>query len=147
MSRVYKLANSEQTSVSTAESSAEKETDWNKCFLCQKLTGELLQSPASSKRSTDGAGYKTLADKLLAFKKINCLPLGILSRLTTYDNLEKALGGHEANWHDSCRLQYNKTKLERAEKRQASLSECADAPTLKKNTRSSSVSRVDETEF
>ena len=43
-------------------------------MICQEITGEVLKCPANSKRRLDGAGYKTLADNSLAFKKIDCLP-------------------------------------------------------------------------
>ena len=50
------------------------QTGTNTCVLCQEITGEVLQCSASSTRSMDGAGYTTLADNLLAFKEIDCLP-------------------------------------------------------------------------
>ncbi len=69
---MYRLANPQQLSSSTA--AIEKDTDWDKCVLCQEVTSESLKCPADSKRSMDGTGYKTLVDNLLAFKKIDCLP-------------------------------------------------------------------------
>jgi hypothetical protein len=87
-----------------------------------------------------------LADHLLAFKEINCSPLSIVSRLTEGEDLQQTLSSHDAKWHDSCRLQYNKTKLERVAKRQAPSSESADAAIPKKYTRHSSVENAGDTE-
>jgi len=58
-------------------------TDWNKCVFCQADTAEVLRCPVESKRSIDqGAGYKTVADLLMKFSQIGCLPPSInISRL------------------------------------------------------------------
>lgn len=37
-------------------------------------TSEVLHCPAESKRDMHGAGYKTIADHLVGFSKISCLP-------------------------------------------------------------------------
>ena len=127
MAKVYKIANPQQPSASAPV--AERDTNWDKCVLCQQeITDEVLQCPANSKRSTSGAGYKTLADNLLAFNEIGWLSSSIVSRLMEEQDLEGTFRSHKAKWHDSCRLQYNKTKLERATKRKASSSESSDAP-------------------
>lgn len=136
---MYRIANPQQPR--TSATVVERDTDWDKCMLCQKITDEVLHCPASSKRSTDGAGYKTLAENLLAFKKIDCLPSSIVSRLKVYENLEETLINNKAKWHDRCRLQYNKTKFQRAVKRKAPLAESTDA---QKFTRQSSVQSADE---
>ncbi len=68
MDKVYKIASQE-----SGTSAAVKETDWEKCIVCQQITSEVLKCPADSKRSIDGAGYKSLTENLLAFKKIDCL--------------------------------------------------------------------------
>lgn len=60
MSKVYKLSNSEHAT----ETSGEQETDWG--------------SISSKFKTTDGAGYKALADKLSAFKNVKGLLLSIL---------------------------------------------------------------------
>ena len=56
-------------------------------------------------------------------------------------DIEQTLRSHTAKWHDSCRLQYNKTKLRRAAKRMAACTPPVDsnAPAAKKFTRQSSV--------
>ncbi len=93
-------------------------TNWDLCVLCQEETVEILKCPAISARSTEGAGYKTLAENLEAFDRISCLPGTLkLSRLDEGMGIEATFRLHKAKWHDSCRLQFNKTKLQRAEKR------------------------------
>lgn len=141
MDKVYRIANPQQPSTAIA---AEKGTDWNKCVICQQITGEVLKCPGDSKRSTDGVGYKNLTDNLLAFKKMDCLPTSMFSWLKEGQDIEETLRSHKAKWHDSCRLQYNKTKLERAAKRKASPAESTDVPN--KYIRRSSVQNSDETE-
>ena len=112
--------------------------DWEKCVICQTPKGEVLKCPGSSIRSEDGAGYKTLAENLLGFKKIGCLPLSMV-RWVNDENVEQNLRSHNAKWHDSCRLLYNKTKLKRAMKRVAvCMPEDSNAP-AKKYTRRNSI--------
>ncbi|XP_014664507.1 PREDICTED: uncharacterized protein LOC106806883 [Priapulus caudatus] len=93
-------------------------TDWNKCVLCQEGRDEMLKCPSNSARATGCAGYKNIAEHLVAFDKISCLPPTLkLSQLDEGQGIEAAFRHHKAKWHDSCRLQYNKTKLQRGEKR------------------------------
>lgn len=93
-------------------------TDWSKCIICQEDTDEVLKCPSYSKRDTSGAGYKTLAENLTAFDKIDCLPKTLnLSQLDEGEGIEETFRLHNAKFHDSCRLHYNKTKLQRAQKR------------------------------
>ena len=115
-------------------------------MLCQNVNSKMLQSPTSSMRSTDGAGYNTLADKLLAFNKINCLPSIIVSRCMGSQDLEEFLKRDKPKWHVSCRLQYSEPKLERSARPHASAAESSDSPIHKKYTRHSSVNSTDEKE-
>ncbi len=63
-------------------------------------------------------GTKPRPKILKAFAKIDCLSVTLkLSRLDEGEGMESTFGLHKAKWHDSCRLQFNKTKLQRAEKR------------------------------
>ena len=51
-------------------------------MLCQMDTTEPLYCPADLKRSTEGYGYQTLADNLLRFSEVDCLPKSLdMSRL------------------------------------------------------------------
>ena len=115
LSKLYKVVDPDEPRTSSAQCLT---TNWNYCVLCQEDTGEMLKCPANSVRGTEGAGYKTLAENLAAFDAINCLPGTIkMSRLDEGEDIEETFRLHKAKWHDSCRLQYNKTKLWRAEKR------------------------------
>ena len=118
MAKVYKMMDPLEPSTSTHC----EQTDWNMCVLCQENTSEVLHCPAESKRNTQGAGYKTIANLPEGFSKAGCLPRTInLSRLDDGESIEETFQKHKAKWHDSCRLQYNKTKLQRAEKRKRSI--------------------------
>jgi len=118
MAKNFKLLYPPQGGPSTTATSM-NQTDWKLCVLCQMDTTEPLHCPADSKRSTGGSGYQTLADNLLRFSEIDGLPKSLdMSRLDDGEGIESTFQHHRAKWHDSCRLQYNKTQLTRAEKRQ-----------------------------
>ena len=90
-----------------------EQTDWSKCILCQENTSKVLHCPDESKCNTQGAGYTTIAGLLEGFSMADCLPKSItLSRLG--EGVEVTLMKYKAKWHDSCRLKYNKTKLQHA---------------------------------
>ena len=92
-------------------SAAKKDIDWDKSVIHQHITTETLKCPGASKRSMDGAGYRTLADNSLAFKEINCLPSNMFLWLKEDEFSEDTLQSHKAKWYDSCTLQYNKTEV------------------------------------
>ena len=118
MSKSYKVVDTNLTSTSGRQS---LDVDWTQCVLCQQDTEETLICPGFSRKQATGAGYKTLADSLLAFDRIDRLPKTInLSSLDEGEGIESSFRCHNASWHDTCRLQYNKTKLQRAEKRKPS---------------------------
>ena len=72
----------------------------------------------------------------MGFSRIGCLPKTVdLSRLDDGDGIEATLQQHKAKWHDSCRLGYNKTQLQHAEKRKRPTEDVANAS--KKFTRQS----------
>ena len=72
-------------------------TDWDQCVLCQKDTYEKLCCPAESQRSNVGSGYHTLADNLLTFSKIGCLPKTIdLSKLDDGEGIQTTVEHHRA---------------------------------------------------
>ena len=131
MAKVYKMVDQPGTSNVLCLT-----TNWNKCVLCQEDTPEVLRCPASSKRDAEGVGYKTIADNIKGFGKVGCLPKAInLSRLDDGVGIETTFRQHQAKCHDSCRLQFNKTKLERAEKRKSRIEDNTAAS--KKFTRQS----------
>ena len=105
-------------------------------MLCPKDTSEKLCCPAESSRGDLGSGYQTLTDNLLAFSNIGCLPKNIyLDKLDDGEGMHATFEHHRARWHESCRLEYNKTKLFRAEKRKTSCERRTDVP--RKHTRQS----------
>ena len=111
-------------------------TDWNKCALCQEDRAEVLQCPAESRRDTQGVGYSTVADLLESFNTIGCLPNTLhLSRLDDGEGIEATLKQHKARSHGSCRLRYNKTQLQRAEKRKRPIQDASDDDTCMRFTR------------
>lgn len=135
MSKVYKMVDLSEPGPSDIECSP---IDWTKCVLCQTNTSESLSCPADSKRDSKGTGYKTTAENLLAFEKLGCLPRTItLSRLDEGEGIEASFQHHKAKWHDTCRLKFNKTKLQRAEKRKASPEDSLTSDDRKKFTRRS----------
>ena len=122
MAKMYKVVDPLQPGASTLRPT----TDWSKCALCQEDTSEVLYCPAESNHGTQGAGYKTIAD-LVGFSRIGCLPRTInLSRFDDGEGIEATLQQHKAKWHDLCRLEYNTTKLQRAEKKKRPIEDVAD---------------------
>ena len=118
MSQVYKVVDPSEPGTSDIECSP---IDWNKCVPCETNTSESISCPADSKRDTKGTGCKTTAENLLAFEKLGCLLRTInLSRLNEGEGIEASFQHHKAKRHDTCRRKFNKTKLQRAEKRKAS---------------------------
>ena len=115
MAKTYKVVDPFKPTTPDQE---DTQHDWNKCIWCQEDTSESLTCPADSKRGTDGSGYRTTAEIILAFEKLGCLPRKMnLSQLD--EGVETCFRYHRAKWHDSCRLKFNKSKLQRAEKRKA----------------------------
>ena len=138
MAKVYKVINDPLQPATEASDTSCLTVDWNKCILCQTDTSEILSCPADSKRITKGAGYKTVAENLQAIEKIGCLPKTInLSRLNEGERIEASFQQHKAKWHDSCRLKFNKTKVQRAEKRKAAPDDSSSSKSPRKYTRRS----------
>ena len=74
-------------------------------------------------RGTDGTGYKTLADNLQEFDKINSLPARLkLSGLDDGVGIEVNLHHHKTKWHDPCELQFS--KMRRAQMRKSAGEDC-----------------------
>ncbi len=104
------------------------ETDWSLCFICQETMSESLTSPSQNTRQDKGAGYSILAGHLRRFNELGLLPNSfLLSRLDEGSGVEAALSANNARYHKTCRLRYNKTKLDRAERRHLKI-----APTKKR---------------
>lgn len=89
-----------------------EKTNWERCFICQQVTKEKLSQPS---RECDFTAYDTFARNVPLFHKINALPV-LLSptRLDEGDGIKSTLTRHRAQYHTSCKLMFNNTKLERA---------------------------------
>ena len=79
-----------------------------------------MQCPSESKR-TDvnvGHGYSTVATNLIRFNELQAMPMSIdIRRLNDGKSIEATMLEYLANWHKSSKAKFNKSKLERAEKR------------------------------
>ena len=106
--------------------------DWKLCVFCQKSTGEKLQCPAKSTKKDAGIGYKTVADNIIKFDDINCLPSSI--ELDEGSGIKDTFLKHSARWHKVCKEQFNSTKLARAQKRKST--ETLPSPVKPMKTRS-----------
>ena len=95
-----------------------EKTNWDRCFICQQVTKEKLIQPSLSNRENDHTGYDTIANNVPLFHKINALPI-LLSpaQLDEGDGIESTLIRRRAKYHSSCKLKFNNTELERAQKR------------------------------
>ena len=63
-------------------------TNWNFCVLCQLDTNAALECPARSTRPTFGSGYKSLAEHLIQFQSLGCVPMDIdINRLDDGDGI------------------------------------------------------------
>ena len=116
MSKSFRLAAVEGTSQSSSPHLTT--TDWNLCLICQEVKTETLTKPDQSKRNDVRSGYSSLAENLVKFSELGELPGSFhLERLDDGHGIEAAMAAHGAKFHQTCRLQYNNTKLQRAKKR------------------------------
>ena len=97
------------------------QTDWSKCCLYQKKKNEELKSPrAQQPQGHDG--YTMIATNIPLFYAINEMPIVLdPARLDDGGGLEETLRKNKAQYHQSCRLMLNNTKLERARKEELSV--------------------------
>ena len=101
-----------------------EKTNWDRCFICQQVTKEKLIQPSLFNREHDRTGYDTIAKDIPLFHEINALPI-LLSptRLDEGDGIESTLTRNKAKYHSICKLMFNNTKLERAQKRASTAAE------------------------
>lgn len=114
--------------------SISKETDWKKCCLCQTVKEENLKAPPSRYEvAQDKDGYAMIARNVPLFKEINQLPF-ILDpkRLDDGEGIVETLRKNKAVYHQSCRLLFSNSKLERATKRSAGPSKTLEVPEKKR---------------
>jgi hypothetical protein len=97
-------------------------TDWSKCCLCQQYKKD-LKSPVTNPSKRDTDGYTNIATNIPLFVAIKALPISLdPARLDEGGGIEDMLRRKSAKYHQSCRLLFNNTKLQRAEKRAAATS-------------------------
>ena len=83
----------------------EKTTNWDLCFICQKVTKESL-------RSTDD-GRKNLSVMLPKFESKNALGFDINRVCCSDEKLLQTLQKNQASYHPSCKNKYNNRMFER----------------------------------
>lgn len=113
-------------------------TNWKLCMLCQKDTKETLTRP-SLKKNEDIAkcAYTSLAQNLRKFDELGELQGLTLGRLDEGQGIEAAMFANNAIYHQSCKLRYNNTKLQRSQKRALAVDiNPKDLIALQKRTRS-----------
>ena len=97
----------------SASSADSWETDWTKCCLCQEVTTDLLKS--------SDKGYTMLGKNIHLFHELNALPIPLdIRRLNHGEGNESTMKKENAKYHNLCRIKFNNTKLERAQKRNMS---------------------------
>ena len=107
-------------------------TDWDKCCLCQEHKKEDLRSPHTNPAKGVDDGYSHLARNIPRFHSINQLPIKLNpARLDEGNGIEETLRKNKAQYHESCRLLFNNTKLQRAEKRSTSATATDDSTSSK----------------
>lgn len=100
------------------------QTDWTKCCLCQTETSERLISPHLNPTKRCDDGYSLLGRNIPIFHSINQLPIKFdLARLDDGSGIEQTLRTSKAQYHESCKILFNNTKLQRAEKRSTPVSD------------------------
>ena len=94
------------------------QTDWTKCVLCQEDNDEDLQNPSAGKKFKPEDSYKTLVDNIQTFNTLCEMPMDInIDRLDDGDGIVETFLRNKAVWHKRCKLEFNNTKLVRAQKR------------------------------
>ena len=101
--------------------SSNLETDWSKCCLCQIDKDEDLKSlPTRYETDRDNDGYVMIARNIPLFHAIHQMPIKLdPKRLDQGGGIEETLRKNNAKYHQSCRLSFSNSKLERARKRSA----------------------------
>ncbi|VDI78446.1 Hypothetical predicted protein [Mytilus galloprovincialis] len=85
------------------------ETDWTKWCLCQEVPTDLLKS--------SDEGYTMLGKNIPLFHELNAIPIPLdIRRLNHGEGIESTMKKENAKYHNLCRIKFNNTKLERAQK-------------------------------
>ena len=76
-------------------------------------------------RQGEWTGYTSLVEHLIQFNELGQLPSTLsIGRLDEGHGIDAAMVANKAQYHHTCRLKYNETKLQRAKKQ--ACSECPD---------------------
>ena len=109
-------------------------TDWRKCCLCQKKKNEELKAPRAPQQEYRD-GYAMIATNVPLFYAINDMPIVLdPARLNDGGGIEETLRNNQAQYHQSCRLMFNNTKLERARKRKTDCAQPVECQTKLRRT-------------
>ena len=89
--------------------------DWDICCICQNRSSTPLQKSINAKKLEDaGAGYRTLAENLFAFRENQCTDLpSFAEEHCSVNEIQQLPVQNEACWHKSCCLKYNRNMLKR----------------------------------
>jgi hypothetical protein len=119
-------------------------TDCSKCFICQEDKHEALKSPPM-KIDLAKSGYRTLSKNIPECQDQRNANSSRYTSNCQRDGIEVAFIRNEAKYHESCRLMFNKTKLQRVQKRhQPPDTSLSDVPSSFKFTRKSSTAPTEE---
>ena len=96
--------------------------DWNLCIICQENTMEPLKCPLHNPiaRGDQTGPYELFLANVGQFRAFNALPTPISFEA---DESAVSFAMHNASWHKSCHLKYNNSKLAKAKKRSACISD------------------------
>lgn len=111
--------------------------------MYREKTKEALQCPGNTLRGDVeyGSGYHTLANNILRFNELACLPIPLeIEKLDEGDGIAATFIKRNAKWHKTCNNKFNNLKVQRAEKRKSL--EKPDCHLPPKFTRNSSGTRT-----
>ena len=104
--------------------------DWNKCFICQR--GKSGPKDLTCPAIRDGQGYSTFVTDVETFNDlVDTEEQFDLTLINEGEGPERTLKHRKASWHQSCRIKYSKTKIQRleAQREQRRLKTPADCST------------------
>uniref|UniRef100_UPI00358E26DF uncharacterized protein isoform X2 n=1 Tax=Myxine glutinosa TaxID=7769 RepID=UPI00358E26DF len=88
--------------------------DWSACVICQDTCSEGLRCPLNVRGTDQDKVYATFLANVNAFRELNRLPVNLsFGDTLTVDDLIR----NRAQWHKRCHLKFNKSSLQRAEKK------------------------------
>ena len=112
----------------------QEEFDWDCCIICQEVKKERLQCPVNASETHSRKEIGTTTENLKAFSI-----LGADTSLTKYFKNKEItsliLERNKGKWHESCRLRFNSTKLNRLGKRSLEIDDDNDETSRRKSLR------------